>query len=83
MAVDIDRRNGERRLTVLAGGRGKGPGMAVVLRSQMVEKLMDEMIAWGDFATWLKQAAKVAEAHQAAAYKRVRSWDNPDGGNAA
>jgi len=79
MAVNVERRNGERRLTVLPGGRGKGPGMVSVLRGQLVEKLMEEMVAWGDFAAWLRQAAKVAEAHQGAAFKRVKGWDHPDG----
>lgn len=75
--VRTDRRKGDRRMTVIPGGRGKGPGMALVLRSQMVEKLIDEMVAWGDFAEWLRQAAKVAEQHQKDAYRRVQSWDRP------
>lgn len=77
MAVQVERRHGDRRMTAIPGGRGKGPGMALVLRSQMVERLMDEMVAWGDFAAWLRQAANVAEAHQKAAYKRVKGWDKP------
>lgn len=71
------RQGGDRRMTVIPGGRGKGPGMALVLRSQMVERLMDEMVAWGDFAAWLRQAADVAEAHQKATWKRVQGWDRP------
>ena len=52
----MERRNGERRLTVVAGGRGRGPGMVTVLRGQLVEHHCDDQVDWHEVA----EAAKVS-----------------------
>jgi len=75
MAVDIERRNGDRRLTVLAGGRGKGPGMVQVLRGQLVEHHMDDQVDWHEVAKAAHQIAVFAEGRQRKAWARVKSWD--------
>ena len=78
MTLEMDRRQGERRLTVLNGGRGKGPGMVTALRSQIVEHHMEDLARWAEVAEAMRRAAAYAEACQKRAYDRVRSWDNPE-----
>jgi hypothetical protein len=75
MAVQLDRRQGDRRLTVMPGGRGKGPGMAIVLRAQLVEHHIDDQVDWSEVAKAARQIATFADSRQAKAWKRVKSWD--------
>jgi len=75
----MERRSGERRLTVVAGGRGLGPGMVTVLRGQLVEHHMDDQTDWHEVAEAAAKIADFARGRQRRAWDRVRSWDgNPE-----
>lgn len=75
MAVQLERRHGDRRLTVLPGGRGKGPGMVTVLRGQLVEHHMDDQVDWSEVAEAADKIAAFARGRQRKAWIRVKSWD--------
>jgi len=71
----MERRNGDRRMTVLPGGRGKGPGQVCVLRAQLVEHHMDDQVDWHEVAEAATKIADFARGRQDRAWTRVKAWD--------
>jgi len=71
----MERRLGDRRLTVLSGGRGKGPGMVTVLRAQLVEHHIEDQVDWHEVAEAATKIADFARGRQQKAWSRVKSWD--------
>ena len=73
----MERRNGDRRMIVLPGGRGKGPGQVCVLRAQLVEHHMEDLASWSEVGEAARRIAQYAEGRQRRAFQRVGSWDGP------